>query len=225
MHQYASDTSESRELIAELEFVWEQVKSNSLSSSSSSRNREFRAGQQQQQDPRSSYVTLSDKVTKDTTGAGGLRILQPMSHRDFEDGDVSEDVEEAPISGGPEALIRNGYSYNLHNGRWRKRIEKALMHMTAEIAALKEQMEARGGIRVSQRSGLWSWLTWFVWASIKHVVVDALLLTIYVTWSRWKHHRTVGQQLQMLANSARQRAEVLHTQKLRRFTSSLKRLG
>ena len=36
MHQYASPSPDSRELVAELEFVWDQVKSNVPSSSSSS---------------------------------------------------------------------------------------------------------------------------------------------------------------------------------------------
>lgn len=36
MHQYASSTPEGRELVAELEFVWNQVKANSNNTSSES---------------------------------------------------------------------------------------------------------------------------------------------------------------------------------------------
>lgn len=36
MHKYAITLTEARELVSELEFVWDQIKSNSASSSSSS---------------------------------------------------------------------------------------------------------------------------------------------------------------------------------------------
>lgn len=204
MHEHASDTPESRELIAELEFVWEQVKSNSLPSSSSSRNRELRIGQDQQQDLRPSYTSLGGAGSTDARGNTGVRILKPISDGDMEEGGDSEDLDEGPKN--------SRQPYDLRNHKWRKRIEITLIRMTAEIAALKEQMEA-GRSRGSGQSGMWAWLTWLVWSSVKHIVVDALILAIYVAWSK-KNDRTLGQQLQMIVNAANRKAKTLQLQRL-----------
>ena len=205
MHEHASDTPESRELIAELEFVWDQVKSNSLPSSCSLRNRDFRAGQDQQQALGPSYTSLGDVGSKDARGSTGLRLLKPLSDGDAEEGEDSDEHDEGP--GGSRQL------HDACNRKWRKRIEKSLMRMTAEIAALKEQMEARSS-RGSPQRGLWAWLTWFIWSSIEHIAVDALLLAIYVAWSKRKSGRTLGQQLQMILDAANCRARTLHLQGL-----------
>lgn len=208
MHKYASDTPESRELIAELEFVWEQVKSNSLPSSSSSQNRGCRAGRDQQQDPDPSYATLTGGANGKLESSRGLRLLVPMSDKDLEEEDESDDPDEEPDA---ERQLRNS-----HIRKWRKRIERTLIRMTAEIAALKEQLEARrGSHNFGGRSGGYAWLTSFVWSTIKHIAVDAVVLAMYVAWSKRKSDQTIGEQLQMIMSAASHRAQTLNMQKLR----------
>lgn len=69
MHQYASRSPEARELIAELEFVWEQVKSNVSSQG---------AGDYEQ------------RLRNNTGAASAMRAISPLSAS----GDSGEEVQE-----------------------------------------------------------------------------------------------------------------------------------
>ena len=119
----------------------------------------------------------------------GLRVLRPRSEGDDEGGagggDVDEDVE------GEEGQVRRGRRGRSGGPRertWQAQVDKALVKMTAEIAALREVMEARG-MHVWRRRNTQGWFRWVfgrIWALVKRAVVDALVvLTLYVVL-RWK---------------------------------------
>lgn len=112
MHEYASGTDEARELVEELEFVWDQIKSNSQHSSSE------RSSPLQTLE-RSGYLSSGngnggssaaamDRTGQgasggkaDRTGTGNLRVLSPVSQADEEGEALEEEREEfvdAPVS-------------------------------------------------------------------------------------------------------------------------------
>ncbi|OJK00186.1 hypothetical protein ASPACDRAFT_60037 [Aspergillus aculeatus ATCC 16872] len=62
---------------------------------------------------------------------------------------------------------------------WRRRVEQALTTMTAEIAAVREQIEARA-LAQRRRSGVWAWIRWFLWVCFRQVMVD--LAIVGVLW-------------------------------------------
>ena len=209
MHKYATTTTEARELVAELEFVWDQIKSNSASSSSSSPRRLARS--QARQVPQS-YVSTggpSGSGRADEGGGEGLRMLRPVSDGEEED-EEGEDFEEtrgAPFGDEEAFMAVAGRPRDLdaRNRKWREKIEQALVKMTTEIAALREQIEAKRIRDGRRRNGLWAWMTWLVWVSVRHLLVDLALLGLLVAWARRKGDLRVEQGLDLLLQYLRQR--------------------
>lgn len=197
MHQYATTTSEARELVSELEFVWDQIKSNSASSAASSPGQVPREQSHQITNP--SYASLGGpsarlarRVGED--GDGGLRVLRPVS-----DGDEDEEDNE---KGGHREARNDAYNneedntsetkdLDVRNRKWRKRIEQALAKMITEVAALREQLEAKTIGERKKRSGIWAWMVWLVWTAIRHALLDLAVLGILVAWARRKRDRRV----------------------------------
>lgn len=213
MHKYATTTTEARELVAELEFVWDQIKSNSASPSSSSPGQ--LPGSQGQQ-MRGSYASIggpSGSARADEGGGEGLRILRPVSEGEGED-DEGEDFEETkggPLDDEEAVMAAAGRSRDLdvRNRKWRKKIEQALVKMTTEVAALREQIEAKGIGDGRRRRGLWAWMTWLVWVTVRHIAVDLALLGLLVAWARRKGDRRVEQGLDLLLQYLRHRTRKL----------------
>lgn len=206
MHKYASTTPEARELVAELEFVWDQIKSNTASSSASSPGQ--RTDKQQQG---MSYASLgpgqSNQGEKDSRG---LRLLRPVSDADEEEieGDEFEEARSGLTDDeeNEERIIRSGEmksrDLGVRNRKWRKRVEQALIRMTAEVAALREQLEARRMFDGRPRRRVSAWVVWVTWATVKHVLIDATLLTFLYLWFKWRDDPRLGLGLRMLIRAA-----------------------
>ena len=213
MHKYASSTSEARDLVAELEFVWDQIKSNSVSSSSSSPGQNL--GLSGSLPHQSTYTSTArgGNLMREGTDGNGLRVLRPISdgdedednHNDEEDEEEEEDdFEEArdirypaeniadltvPQSGGNDSTTHRGYE--IRNRKWRKRIESALVKMTAEVAALREQIEAK---RLFDTQGygqrrIGSQMLWLFWAVVRHILIDGAILGALVIWVKRRANR------------------------------------
>ncbi|KAL2006029.1 hypothetical protein VTN00DRAFT_9683 [Thermoascus crustaceus] len=250
MHRYASHSPEARELISELEFVWDQIKSNNPSSSSSSSPVQPVSmpivPQQLQTQP--SYGSISGLLAGSGGGSRGgdddmvvrggsrLRVLSPVSHpeemyqrrhsaADEDEDEEEEDEEEyqeardelyddddeenhnndnhhiADAEEEEHALRRNrrtadrgGNNNDIHNRKWRRRVEQALTKMTAEIAAMREQMEARA-LYNRRRSSMLAWLKWLVWVAMRQILWDLTLLAIILIWMRLRGDRRPEQWL------------------------------
>ena len=185
MHEYATTTPEARELVAELEFVWDQIKSNTASSSSSSPGHRL-AGSHIQQGHES--------------GSAGLRMLRPVSDADEEgdeaESDEDDDDEYAEPQGGETykddlPIMGRSSDLDVRNRKWRRRIEKALFKITTEVAALREQIEAKRIAEGRRRNGVWAWMIWLIWVALRHMLLDLTLLSILVIWARRKRDRRV----------------------------------
>lgn len=207
MHRYASPSPDSRELVAELEFVWDQVKSNVPSSSPSSpRNQD-----------------------DDEPGNRPLRIVSPMSQseRDLEQmeaqidgGDEFVDAPDSQATPYPNHDDTTGVQPGLQpshlhptapyplptptsnptpspdkhttttssspaaDAKWRTRIETTLINLTAEIAALREQLEARRLFAYPAHYRFFRCVYRWAWALARHLAVNALLLAVLLVWMR-----------------------------------------
>ena len=207
MHKYATTTPEARELVAELEFVWDQIKSNSVSSSSTSPGQLGKRGSNAGMDQ--SYIDPSQRVSREeSTTAAGLRVLRPVSDGD-EDDDEDAEFEDAvrhPIAGeedeDEEAIDIAGTNQtrdpDLCNRKWRRRIERTLVKMTAEIAALREVVDAARTGDSRRRNGVWAWFNWLIWVGCRHMLVDLALLGLLVVWAKRKGDHRVEQGLALL---------------------------
>jgi len=228
MHKYASTTPDARSLVSELEFVWDQIKSNPSSSSSSSPLQTLGVPPHLQQQP--SYASIGGG------GGGGaaqgeeqdgMRVLSPISQGDeqeLEENEQFDDARDGTYEGGddPGRVVETkkgdeGFDYEARNRKWRRRVEQALVKMTAEVAALREQLESRSGYGGRRRRGLWAWMLWLVWVTIRHVVLDAVVLGILVVWFRRKGDKRLEQAIRMVAEMAREKLERTGLPKLPRL--------
>lgn len=124
MHKYASNTSEARELVEELEFVWDQVKNNSQHPSSGSehssplqqveRSGYLQNGSSSGPGIPSSVAALEGGPVNVDEGRddrqGSMRVLSPVSQADEELMDEERDEEEfvdAPVSQADEADLQD----------------------------------------------------------------------------------------------------------------------
>ncbi|KAI9671152.1 MAG: hypothetical protein M1817_003659 [Caeruleum heppii] len=191
MHHYASTTPDARELVAELEFVWDQIRSNVPSSSSSSPPQHLLQS--------SVYPAFSGVVDPEQR----LRVLRPSSQDDDEqeddndddgdeDDDAPRDATNNPRDGPPSTHENPDSALTLlrkteaRTRKWRRRVEGSLLKMTAEVAALREQMEGRRLLDGQRKKGFWRWFVWLLWRAVKHVLVDLLVVGVVVVWMRRK---------------------------------------
>ncbi|KKA19266.1 hypothetical protein T310_6754 [Rasamsonia emersonii CBS 393.64] len=227
MHRYASQTAEARELVSELEFVWDQVKSNTSTSSSSSPMQPVSMPIASGLQPQPHYGSIDSRMSRRNPNDDGdedlavyarrdsrLRVLSPVSQpeeeemQDSEDEDEEENYEEArdvPYDEDEEdddnmphgrrtGRTGRGPQRDISSRKWRRRVEQALTKMTAEIAALREQMESRA-VSSRRRSSLWAWLKWLFWVAMRQILWDMTLLVIVLIWLRMKGDRRLEQKV------------------------------
>ncbi|EAT86618.1 hypothetical protein HBI56_129070 [Parastagonospora nodorum] len=262
MHKFASPSPDSRELVAELEFVWDQVKSNVPSSSSSSPMQTL-SQMGMHMPPSHSYMGESrrdHRRPQEEDEDGPLQIKSPMSQSEEEleeeeaeidgeefvdapdsqynpndDAEVEVDVgvqtdpkltqlNPMPIdTPTPAARMRSILPQSIPmpnftstpapakpgplpesaaDKKWRARVELALQKMTAEVAALREQLEARRLFSHSPHyrliRGIWRW----VWAALKHVAVDVFILGIVLLYMRRKKDTRLEGAIRVLLGDA-----------------------
>ncbi|KAJ5032864.1 uncharacterized protein L3040_009455 [Drepanopeziza brunnea f. sp. 'multigermtubi'] len=179
MHRYASTTADARALVDELEFVWDQIKNNTASSSGSSPGRGV-----------PSYTTRPRPPQQLVSGGDGpMRVISPMSQDDeaerksgFNDVyDDDEDEDDKEREGGNEKGTK----------RWRKTVEHALVKMTAEIAALREQISTGREYQGKKSRSFKSWVGWILWMAVRHCLVDLVLLGIVLLYMRKRRDRRI----------------------------------
>lgn len=170
MHRYAT-TPDARELVSELEFVWNQIKSNSPSTSESS-PRGKTAEPTREREARRFAQPLSGTE-------GPMKMLSPMS----EDDEVEREYREA------QADEEEDGEYVKKGDKWSRKVERALVRLSAEIAALREQITTGREWRSKRERTLTAWSTWLFWTSIKHLVIDSFVLLVILIWMRKRKDR------------------------------------
>ena len=105
-----------------------------------------------------------------------MRVLSPLSEQDEAEResrrrlDVPDDDDE-PAS------------------RWSRKVERALVKVSTEVAALREQITTGREWR-SRREGSWAARAARVfWAIVKHLVVDLIVLGVVLVWMRKRKDR------------------------------------
>lgn len=243
MHMYASQTAEARELVSELEFVWDQIKSNPSSSSSSSPRPPMNTHNSSDGPPPIRYGSIDDRMSRSNPNEdpdedlalyrrrerdSRLRVLSPVSQPDDEDLPHSNKLEKADTEEDDEEFqeARDGYyeeadgeddrshqadSRRKRIGRrvrgerdWRRRVEQALTKMTAEMAAVREQIESRPHHH-RRRSGLWAWLKWLFWIALRQIFLDLTILAAVLIWMRFQRDRRLERRLRAALSDFRDR--------------------
>ncbi|TVY84884.1 Autophagy-related protein [Lachnellula suecica] len=181
MHRYASTTADARELVAELEFVWDQIKNNSASSSGSSPGRGAPP----------SYNPPIRQFQQPLSGEDGpMRVISPMSQDDEAERESEqqrvgyEEYEHEEDDGGAGDGGKK-------TGRWRRTVEQALVKMTAEVAALREQISTGREYQGRKRRSFGTWVAWLLWLAVRHLLVDMAVLGIVLLWLRKRKDRRI----------------------------------
>lgn len=239
MHKYASTTPEARELVEELEFVWDQIKNNSQHSSSEhssplqtiERKDYLHSGSSGNNGGISSSAAALESGGR---GRGkGLRVLSPVSQAD-EDEAAEEEREEfvdAPVSQVDEADLQDtsepggdaasGDRFvapqrlsqsSVAENRWRKRIESSLIKLTTEVAALREQLESRRYFSYQRRHSWIGWVLRLSWWAVQLVVADAVILWIVILYMRRRQDRRLEGAVRVLLGDAVAQVQNLGTQ-------------
>ncbi|KAL8789592.1 MAG: hypothetical protein Q9213_001028 [Squamulea squamosa] len=229
MHEYASATPEARELVAELEFVWDQIKNNSNNTSSESSPRGGVGGDSKLG---MSYASLGGsrrRIVEDEGGGGGLKMLRPVSEGDDELYDNDDDEEDGVGREGDRyrdtmdltsPTVGGGRSRDLdiRNRKWRKRIEHALFKMTTEVAALREQIESnQPGSIVEKSGGAWAWVRWLVWFTTRQLLVDAMMLGLVFLWAKRKNDQRIEQGLWLVMQAVKEQLRQVRGSKVWRL--------
>lgn len=171
---------DARALVDELEFVWDQIKNNSASSSSSSPGR---GGVP-------SYATQPRRFQQPQSGNDGpMRVLSPMS----QDDEVERESEKYNGEYNEEDEDRDGGGEKDQRSikRWRRTVEQALVKMTAEIAALREQIATGREYQGKKRRSFGKYAAWFLWILVRHFLVDIVILGTILLWLRKRKDRRI----------------------------------
>ncbi|OQN99970.1 hypothetical protein B0A48_14175 [Cryoendolithus antarcticus] len=226
MRQYASHTDEARQLVEELEFVWDQIKSNSFHGSGSEQSSPGRDVE------RSGYLGVSSEgggngITSSTAAMERpLTVLSPVSQADEEEEveeaeeeefvdapafsqvdaadlrETSEGSADDPQAKAGRAVQPRSTGNAVTDVRWRKRIESSLFKLSTEIAALREQLEANRWIKTQRRKSVIGWITRIGWWALQLFVADGVILWIVLLYMRRKQDRRLEGAIRVLLGDA-----------------------
>ncbi|KAL2265549.1 hypothetical protein VTJ83DRAFT_6649 [Remersonia thermophila] len=201
MHKYAN-TPNALELVAELEFVWNQVKSNNPSAAGSSSSGQIGTSSRSERGEKASlrggHIPIATERTQIITSPvtspvvrrfqtplsgteGPMRVLRPMSEEDESERRLAELADQADDE--PQS------DYARRNDKRTKRMERAIVRLSAEIAALREQIATGREWRSRKEKGVVPWLGWLFWAVCKHVAIDLAILIVLLLWMRKRKDR------------------------------------
>ncbi|KAK4205611.1 putative fatty acid binding protein [Triangularia verruculosa] len=206
MHRYAN-TPNALELVAELEFVWSQVKSNDPSSAGSSSGQS--GGEQVAREQKGGIAGFTHGVMRrfrNTEGGADapMKVLTPMSEPDESEARMAELAGEEDGESGEGG---SGSGYARRNGDKRsKRMERAIVRLSAEIAALREQIATGREWRTRKDRGFGAWVSWGFWGVVKHFTVDLLVLVLLLIWMRKRRDRRFEDHVRGLFRLAREYA-------------------
>jgi uncharacterized membrane protein len=109
-----------------------------------------------------------------------MKVLSPMSEQDESERRLEEDGEQEEDSSGEYAKKGNKRT---------KRMERAIVRLSAEIAALREQIATGREWRSRKERSVGAWVGWFFWVAAKHFAVDIAVLLFLLLWMRRRKDR------------------------------------
>lgn len=130
----------------------------------------------------------------------------PPRHRDSllshnsEGSHNSRDI--SPAAERPKPRRKSSGISSSSDPKWRKRIESSLIKLTAEVAALREQLESRRLFVHTLKFRIFRSFSRLVWGVVKHLAMDAFLLGILILYLRKKEDRRFEGAVRVLLGDA-----------------------
>lgn len=94
--------------------------------------------------------------------------------------------------------------YVKRGDKWSKKMERAVVRLSAEIAALREQITAGREWRAKKEKSLGAWVGWLLWLAVKHLVLDALIMGLVLLWMRRRKDRRLEDLVRTAVKIARE---------------------
>jgi hypothetical protein len=130
-----------------------------------------------------------------------------MSENFEDEGDQNYDEEDQG-----DSLQRRG---EVRNRKWRQRIETALVRMTAEMAALREQVESRRSLPKQRRKGIFGWFAWIFWKVLQHMAIDLVILGLFMYLVRGRGDRRLEDAGQAVINLIKEQVQRMRIRRRR----------
>lgn len=111
-----------------------------------------------------------------------MKVLSPMSEED----EAEHDYQRRMAA---DELDNDGGEYVKRGDKWSKKMERAIVRLSVEIAALREQITTGREWRSRKERSFGAWVGWILWTAMKHFVVDAILLCLILIWMRRRRDR------------------------------------
>ena len=109
-----------------------------------------------------------------------MKILSPMSEQDEAELRSQQQMELVE----DEAVVESGRS-----NRWQRKMERAMTKLSAEVAALREQITTGREWKSRKERSLPAWVGWVAWLVLRHVVIDCAVLAFILLWLRRRKDR------------------------------------
>jgi hypothetical protein len=126
-----------------------------------------------------------------------MKVLSPMSEHDEAELESQRRIFEADEADDDESAKGGGT-------RWSRKVERALVKLSAEVAALREQITTGREWRSRKERTLGAWIGWIVWIILKHVVADLVVLGIILVWMRRRKDRRLEELVRSMMRLARE---------------------
>ena len=168
--------SDAEGLVSELEFVWNQIRDNAGSSNASS--------------PQNSPP--SRRFQEHTAGTEGpMKVLSPMSEQDEADrrSHRQMDLDDEDDDDDPDGGVVDRRRVSAGSSRWQRKVEQAITSLSAEVAALREQISSGREWRSRVEKSWAAWLGRIALLVAKHIIADAFVLALVLLWMRRRKDR------------------------------------
>jgi hypothetical protein len=86
--------------------------------------------------------------------------------------------------------------------KWKKNISASIIKLTAELAAVREQLEARRLFTHTIQFRIFRFITRSIWGIVKHIALDIFILGIVILWLRRKRDQRLEGAMRVLLGDA-----------------------
>lgn len=129
-----------------------------------------------------------------------MKVLSPMSEDDAAEQEFREHQQQEENDEEEDG----GDEYVKKGGKWSRKVERALVRLSAEIAALREQITTGREWRSQRQRTIRARFSWFFWIAAKHFTIDLVVLGIILLWMRRRKDPRLEDQVRAILRLGRE---------------------
>lgn len=116
-----------------------------------------------------------------------MKVLSPMSEDDAAEYKYREKEDEED----EDEYVKKG-------DRWSRKVERALVRLSAEIAALREQITTGQEWKAKKERTIPARVGWLLGLITKHLAMDIFILAVVLIWMRKRKDRRIEDQVRAI---------------------------